>query len=101
MSRIHPSDTVMYDKLTIKKRMKNIGKWLIAFTGLPFAYVCMPVSCCIRNPAAHVIYEEPNGDTPLDRTMENLVVGCFAASTLTMCGGCCCGACGKISPSEI
>lgn len=96
MSRIHPTSS---QQRTKKNRAKNIMKWIITFAGCPLAYVILPISCCVRNPAAHVLNNEPPS-CALDTLGENLAVGCMGISTLVMCAGCCCGCCGNFGPEE-
>lgn len=80
-------------------RLKNVGKWLVAFMGLPLAYLVLPVSCCVRNPAAQILYEDHERET-IDGITENLAVGCFGGVAIASCLGCCCGSCGKYGPRE-
>ena len=80
-----------------KSRISNIGAWTLAILGFPFAYICLPFSCCIRNPAAKIFSEE----SPDNKVGENLAVGCIGAYACITCGCCCCGQFGKYGPNDV
>jgi len=58
-NKVYPQTKSIYtqdsnkNSFSPKKRIKNIGKWLLAISGFPIAYIILPVSCCIRNPAVN------------------------------------------------
>lgn len=81
----------------MNNRFKNIKDWIIVLFGFPLAYVCIPLSCCIRNPAAKVFSEE----SPDNKVAENLTVGCFSAYSWITCCGCCCGEFGNYGPKDL
>ena len=82
-------------------RVKIIGKWCLAFLGFPLAYVVLPVSCCIRNPASMVLYDD---DIPDKEKMapvgENIAAGLFGLMSLVCCCGCFCGNCVQVEPKD-
>jgi hypothetical protein len=82
-----------------KSRLKNIGKWIVALCGLPMTYVVLPVSCCVRNPATMVLYDD-NTKERLEPIRENLAVGIFGMMGCICCCGCCLGECGSYEPKE-
>lgn len=98
MPRIYPTYENNEDKPP--PRLRNIKKWLISFAGFPLCFFIFPVSCCVRNPAAHVLHGNEPPTSIYDRFAENLDVGCFGAATLVACGGCICGGCGDIEPRD-
>ena len=70
-----------------------IKKWLLAALGLPLAYIILPVSCCVRNPAAKVYDEDCSSHEHIPSFMENVGVGMLGAITTFTC--CCCCNCAK------
>ena len=87
-----------------KKRIKNIGKWLLAIAGFPLAYIMLPVSCCIRNPAVNAFDDDTNippAVTAGEKMGENIAVGFVGITATITCGCCCFGMCGSKSPSEM
>jgi hypothetical protein len=110
--RIYPSQCEKHKKKKIQpNRLKNVGNWLITLAGMPLAYILLPVSCCIRNPAAVVMARsETQGSTSRKKEgpskgdemmIENMVTGCYSACCLVSCFGCFCGCCGKFGPEEV
>ena len=101
--------SVIYDKSietyeisrSSKKRIKNIGKWILAIAGFPLAYIMLPVSCCIRNPAVNAFDEKETPITPGEKMGENIAVGFVGMFATFSCGCCCFGMCGSKSPSEM
>lgn len=100
---------VNYDKVTMAKvhpigvkrkpsRVKNVWHWCVAMAGFPLAYIMLPVSCCVRNPAAVVLHGDHDGETIC--AAENLATGCFGALVIGCCCGCCCGCCGEIKVED-
>lgn len=103
-------------KNDVKKRLKNIGKWCASICGLPLTYVILPVSCCIRNPVAAVVFEDDEDGTPksvscletdkkkrankINYFIENLAVGMFSGVSTMFCCGCCFGCFGEYGPKE-
>jgi hypothetical protein len=97
----HESESNKLHDNSTKKRIKNIGKWLLAIAGFPLAYIILPVSCCIRNPAVNAFDERE--ETPVnasEKMGENLAIG-FVGVAATITCGCCFGMCGSKSPSEM
>lgn len=94
-------DSIVYKKSTsLKKRIKNVGKWSLLIAGFPLAYVMLPVSCCIRNPAVNAFDREERPVEPGEKMGENLAVGIVGLMATVSC--CCCfGMCGSKSPSEM
>lgn len=82
--------------MTPVTRGKYIKDWILALLGFPMAYIMLPVSCCVRNPAAHVLNDDPDTNPVL----ENLAVGCFGGIACIACCGCFCGHCGTYGPKE-
>ena len=80
--------------------MKNIGKWCVVVLGMPMTYVCLPFSCCLRNPVAMVI----NGtDVELDsceKMSENIATGFIGVVATVTCCCCCCGYGGEMDPVD-
>jgi len=73
----------------------HIKKWLLAAAGFPLAYIILPISCCVRNPAAKV-YDDDNVVTRRDaggKIIENIGVGLMGAIVTVSC--CCCCDCTK------
>lgn len=92
-------------------RMKNVGRWTVALSGLPLMWVIMPVSCCLRNPAAVVMYDDVHkekqngngkheGNDTMPPFLENIAAGFFGFFACLGCCGCCFGKCGKYPPKE-
>lgn len=97
-NRIHPySDYNPYKMAAKKQRLINIGKWCKFALGFPMTYIILPLSCCIRNPAADEIFDK---DENTFKPFENVVVGCASAISCVSCFHCCLGCCGKYSPKE-
>ena len=84
----------------LTKRLKNIKEWLIMLSGFPCAYIIFPVSCCVRNPAAMVLDEQPDVPAGDNSVIENVGVGCISAYACLCCCGCFCGKCGSYAPKE-
>ena len=85
----------------MKKRIKNIKDWLIMLAGLPCSYIILPVSCCVRNPAAMVLDDDPGSSCiPAGSMVENIGVGCISGYAWFCCCGCFLGECGKYAPKE-
>lgn len=95
MPRIYPIPPPPPRKLTKGEVFK---KWMLAFMGLPLCLCITPISCCVRNPVAHVLYdEEPHGS---EHISENIEVGLFGICMGIACCGCCCGHCCTESPRD-
>jgi len=69
-------------------KMHRLCKWALAVCGLPLFYLCAPVSCCLRNPAAKV-YDMHTPRTAEERVAENFKVGCLGLITVGTCCNCC------------
>lgn len=82
------------------KRLKILGKWCVAFTGFPLAYVILPISCCVRNPGAIVLSEDLSKEERPHPVAENLMTGIWGLMTGLCCCGCCCGYCGTTEPKD-
>lgn len=95
MTRVHPMTELASKKSS--KKTKIIKRWLISFIGFPLAYIMLPVSCCVRNPVAKVLFDEEHDN---NKITENIITGCFGVSTLALCCGCCCGYCGEVDPID-
>lgn len=80
---------------------KLLGKWCVAVLGVPLTYIVFPVSCCVRNPAAMVLYDD---DFPEKEKMapmsENLATGLFGLMSFVCCCGCLCGNCCTKEPKD-
>ena len=79
MTRIHPSISPSFSNTQKNNRPKVMLRWMGLISGFPLAYMIMPVSCCIRNPASKVLYDNEDhitddGDPCINRMTENLVV---------------------------
>jgi len=111
MNKVSPQqsqESIVYkrDRTSPKKRIKNIGKWLLVIAGFPLAYIILPVSCCIRNPAVNAFDEKETPAslssfaTPGEKMGENIAIGIVGVIATVSC--CCCfGMCGSKSPSEM
>lgn len=103
MARVHPyacDNSTSLSCSKVPRRLKNIGKWLIAFAGFPLAYVMLPISCCFRNPSALIVYHDEDVSSPFEKVQENIVVGSFGAASLALCAGGCLGKCGEFGPED-
>jgi hypothetical protein len=85
------------------RTINNIGKWLLVIAGFPLAYIMLPVSCCIRNPAVNAFVDTdiPPAVTAGEKMGENLAIGFVGVAATVTCGCCCFGMCGSKSPSEM
>lgn len=103
MCRVHPSGTTSKDEK--KGKRKIFLRWIAVFAGFPLTYLTLPISCCVRNPTAHVLYSDGvsytnDNNECFNKMTENIAIGCFSASSIFMCCGCCCGHCCKIDPLD-
>ena len=81
-------------------RLKIIGKWCLALAGLPMTYLVLPVCCCVRNPAAMVLFDDVEPDERMHPAQENLAVGLFGMMSCFCCCGCFCGECATKEPKD-
>jgi hypothetical protein len=91
------------DKVPTPKKFSRVDKllrWTQVLIGFPMTYIIFPISCCVRNPAAHVLYDY-NDTAPLEnRCVENVMVGCVGATMCACCCGCFCGYCGNLDVKD-
>lgn len=84
-----------------KSRIRNVGDWCLLCLGFPLAYLILPISCCVRNPAAKVMSDDDDNSISQNKVGENIAVGCGGAIAFITCGCCCCGNFGKYGPRDI
>lgn len=103
-NKVYPKEFCPRPPKTIKTRFKNMGKWCIQMVGTPIAYIWIPICCCVRNPVAKVLYDEPYSSkeiTGYDKAGENLATGMIGCMSLLTVGCCCFGCCGEFEPKEV
>lgn len=98
-SRVYPVDSIENKKSGFKYRIKNVGKWIAVMCGVPLTYLVLPISCCVRNPAAMVINDERPTNAG-DMMGENLAVGMMGTMACVSCGCCCFGYFGSKAPDS-
>lgn len=103
-NKVFPDDCCPMKPKTIKTRCKNMGKWCLQMVATPVTYLWIPICCCVRNPVATVLYDEPNENkemTCYDKAGENLATGMIGCMSLLTVGCCCFGCGGEFEPKDI
>lgn len=77
-----------------------MGKWLIVLCGVPLTYLVLPISCCVRNPAAVVLFDNNKKEEKINFVVENIAAGLSGLIGCVYCCGCCLGECGHYGPKE-
>jgi hypothetical protein len=99
MNRIQPVQTNSIERDMCTTRKTNIKKWFVIFGAFPLSYLMLPISCCVRNPAAKIYNPDPDPNE-VDYMTENILMGCNGITNIICCCGCFLGNCGRYGPEE-
>ena len=79
-----------------RRRFACALKWCAVMAAAPVSVLLAPVCCCVRNPAAPVLYGDDDDvpTTAVEMAAENVAVGACGLMAAVGCRlGCCCIAC--------
>jgi hypothetical protein len=110
--RVHPQEPMQSNASIgqiIKRRAKNVSKFVIVTLSVPLHYTILPFSCCIIQPTLHITNpamvqealrageeaKDSKGFTKFTINTTGMVQSMLSVLTV----GCCCfGCCGEVSP---